>query len=282
MLFCSLFISFLKLDHLSSSHQIDCFEARFCDLSGSLYAELCDKDFKPRDVTRLIFSLPLGVNREVSGVISPNASGIGRKEDIHQLFEYLNRFLWNFIDYNLLEYIVTKVGSSNLKHSMAQYVKDISEFRQNITVSDLIECWKGRKECPENFCQVQIKVDMHPKECTLEHLNSLRISLCERYLPPLSEYALIHYKFEESSILLTWLISTELALVLIKRLNSSEESCTFFLNNRITMFSVGKVNLYPNSSGSSQHERKCQGIILIHGILAILSSYYNRKTVCNN
>ena len=247
----------------SSIHHIDCLEARFCDLSASLYAELCDKDFKPRDITRYIFSLPLGVNREVSGVVSPNASGIGRKEDIHQLFEYLNRCLWNFIDYNLLEYIVSKVGSSDLKHSMAQYVKDISEFRQNITVSDLIECWKGRKECPENFCQVQIKVDMHPTECTLEHLNSLRISLCERYLPPLSEYALIHYKFEGGCILLTWLISTELALVLMKRLNSSEECCMFFLSNNITTFSVGEMKLYSNSGDSLQHKRKNNVIIPI-------------------
>ena len=270
--FFPLFICFLKLGRKkSSSHQIDCFETRFCDLSASLYAELCDKGFKPIDITRYIFSLPLGVNREVSGVVSPNTSDIGRKEDIHQLFEFLNRCLWNFIDYNLLEYIVSKVASSDLKHSMAQYVKDISEFRQNITVSDLIECWKGRKECPENFCQVQIIVDMHPTECTLEHLNSLRISLCKACLPPLSEYALIHYKFEESSVLLTWLISTELALVLMKRVNSSEECCMFFLNNSITMFSVGEVKLYPNSSGSSQHKRKNEVIFNYQGIITILA-----------
>ncbi len=226
--------------------QIQCFEERFCELSAALYMELCDKcengELKVRDITKLIFSLPFGLVRELSGVIKPPE--IVSNEDIHQLFAYFNKFLWNFIDYTLLNHIVQKVGSSSLKHDMSKYVADLAEFRKKTTVSELIEFWQGRKETP-CFCEVKVRLDIHPNECTLEDLNHLRIQLCERVLPPLSELALILCTVTGGSVVVTWQISADLAIILARKLMSSKECVKLFRSQKIILLRVGQVEIDP-------------------------------------
>lgn len=189
--------------------QINTLENQFCCLSSSFLEELTEKEMNAKDVKKHILSLPYRLKRELFYPISEHTLHITKKSDMSQLFFYLDATIWNFIDYTLLEHLVSIFGSDALQSEMETYVTNLSTFEKQTTVSQLIQCWPGRKEVPPNYSELTAKIDLKPDECTIEQLNSLRTGLRERFLPPLSEYALLHFNLNEGSILVKWLIPND-------------------------------------------------------------------------
>ena len=191
-------------------------------------------------------SLPYYLKRHIADLIKTHIREIRESEDIEELHCLLDSQLWNFIDYHLLEYLVNKLGSITLRSEMAEYMTELSNFMRKTTISSLIRFWPGRKESPPKYEKVSAKLDLNPNKCTLEQLNIIRTRLCNYFLPPLSEFAMLFYKVEEGSILVTWLIAKNLIPTLIKRLCSSE-CYKSFEEYHVVSLCIKEISVYPLS-----------------------------------
>jgi len=228
----------------STCSRIEELERWFSCLSSSTLEELTEREVDVVHIRKHVLSLPYKLKREISHIVSEHATNIRKKLNMDKLFVYLDATIWNFIDYSLLEHIIHLFGSSQLKSEMQSYVTELSTFKRQTTVSQLITHWPGRKEMPPTYCEMTAKIDLNPEECTIEELDALRVDLCEYFLPPLSEFALLHYNFEQGSVLLKWLIALDIVPALIQAICTPKGGAFCKVHN-IESLSIREVLIYP-------------------------------------
>ncbi len=179
-----------------------------------------------------------------------------------KLFFYLDTVLWNFIDYALLKYIIKHHGSPAIQQEMKEYVLELFNFQQKTTIAELIENWPGRNHIPPTHCNVSAKIDLDPKECTLLHLNELKNKLTETFLPPSSDFAMIHCNFSSGSIKVGWAIDSGLVSTLTNKIIYEIESSSFLETHLIVSLSIKGIQVYPLSI----HRAEGDGTTIITGI----------------
>ena len=55
---------------------------------------------------------------------------------------------WNFLNFDLLEHVVSKFGNENLECKMESYKCDLQSFRKATRLCDFIDCWPVQNETP--------------------------------------------------------------------------------------------------------------------------------------
>ena len=228
------------------SKAIESLEIEIARLAASFLEELVKSQINTKEICDRIFFLPYKLKRELSYPISERADDLRKKKTLHQLFTYLDGTIWNFIDYELLEHLIYLFGSDALRREMQSYTDRLQMFKSRTTISQLIEFWPGRKEVPLTYSEMTAKADLDPNECTLEKLNSVRKELRENFLPPLSEYALLHFKFNQGSVVVTWLIPNDLVPHFTNKI-CSRDSAVQLMELRISMLWIQGIVVYPIS-----------------------------------
>ena len=56
------------------------------------------------------------------------------------IWSILNLY-WDFLNYGLLEHVISNFGSEDLKQQMQDYVDELSTFKQTTRLCDFIESW---------------------------------------------------------------------------------------------------------------------------------------------
>ena len=188
--------------------------------------------------------------------------------------------VWNFIDYHLLEHVVSKFGGESLQHSLKQYVLDLEEFESQTTVQALIECWPtGRDFKPSKYEDATIKVDRDPKSCTVKELSEIRKGLCMKFLPPLSNLIMLHSKHSCGCFVVTWSLLSELATELKEAVRKDPSAHSFFTEHQILSLTVGGRNVY--TSGESLTQGTCNNNTLSYGDYKTSDPFRKRKLIYN-
>ena len=86
--------------------------------------------------------------------------------------------LFIFIDYDLLNHVIVKFGSVELKSKMALYIEDVKIFMRGTTVGDLIDHWPGCEVPDLTYAKLKAKFRDDPMTYTLERLNKFRRRFC--------------------------------------------------------------------------------------------------------
>ncbi len=177
-------------------------ENTLSDLAVSLMAELREKGIPAESVIDWCSNAPRSMNRE--GVID----ALGKKElkenkTLSSLFRFLGTQVWNFIDYHLLEFIISRLGSESLQQRMKDYVSRLQGFRRSTSMSSFIQSWSGRFQKPEDYDEVTATFNT---DCTIELVDQFRRQLQEKLLllPPLSKFcAMLYYKHKNGGFMVT-------------------------------------------------------------------------------
>ena len=113
---------------------------------------------------------------------------------------------WNFLNFNLLELVISNFDSEDLKHKMESYKHDLQPFRKSTRLCDFIECWPVHREpSPEvNIKRISVALNLDWNSCTLEHLDRVEGLLAStRNLP---KFAFFLKDIEPNPVIITWLI----------------------------------------------------------------------------
>ena len=144
-------------------------------LHEHLVNELSKGGISVDQVLRALTRLPFTFRKEYESTIQSMLYESVTEKIVHNLFYHLNP-LFTFIDYELLQHLVSKFGSQALKQSMVSYIAEVQLFKKVTTIGELIDCWPGLEVPvpPIDYTILRAKFADDPKSYTLEKLDSFR------------------------------------------------------------------------------------------------------------
>ena len=191
------------------------------------------------DLIDSLTSLPIALRNDFQSFIVGNLEALERVDSIRKVFHRLNPH-FTFIDYGLLEHIINKFGSRQLKSGMSTYIEKIQIFINDTTVQELMDHWPGVIEIPPCFEELRAVIDGDPSMYTLRQLDDLRKRFCNVTLLSKTVLILIGIK-RRSSFLLSWIIPS----ILLPRLKSViGELSSFFHVEQICSLTHNGQQLY--------------------------------------
>ena len=157
--------------------------------------------------------------------------------------------LFVFIDYDLLNHIISMFGSTQLKNEMSLYIENVQVFMRETTVGDLIDHWPGCEVSNLNYAKLKAKFKDDPMTYTLERLNKFRRRFCGQVRLSELLFCLISLESTES-FLATWIIPTVVVPELTEAIQQLDES--FYQEEHITSVFKDEEQLYPFTVNKSQ------------------------------
>ena len=215
------------------------FESRFCDLVYCTYETLADKRIEADRFHAYLMALDLSRSKEhrefINNLFKPGTT-------FHNLWGKLCGY-WNFLNFNLLEHVVGKFGSEDLKHKMESYVRDLQSFRKATRLCDFIDCWPVLGETPpkSDLRKFVVKMKHDWDRCTLEDLETLKGVITHKFFLP--DFALQLKKIETGSIIVTWFLPAPFVKTLQEAVRNT--ACDFFVEHKIEAVTIDGQDCYP-------------------------------------
>ena len=216
---------------------------QFNCLHECLVNEVSEGGISVGKVLQALTRLPLTFRMEYESKIQSMLPELEERQVIDNLFNRLNP-LFTFIDYELLQHLVSKFGSQKLKQEMTSYTEKVQLFKKHTTISELINCWPGLKVPPIDHELLRVKFAGDLKSYTLEKLDSFR----NRFFNELqrSEFVTVSIILmmvqPANSFIAVWFIPTVTVQELTEAISQIDR--TFFQTEQILELSLGERTLY--------------------------------------
>ena len=205
--------------------QVQLLEDEFADLVTEFVDYLVKNGTSIYDVKKYIRFIPRYVGASITPLWCKLKPEVEQIAEIDEFVEMLSLNLWNFLDYEMLKYLIMKCKIPHLSQEIESYVKKIKDFKRTTLVVPFIKCWKGRHQMddiPDSVVELTIKFDIKEDitKFTLSRLEVLRDCIVNKCVPLLSHFAsaMYYYKFSEGSICVSWLFPERFSLVLKNRI----------------------------------------------------------------
>ena len=216
-----------------------------------------EKNVSVETLLQSLTLLPISCKNEYEATIQKLLPDVEGKKTIPELLLRLNP-LFTFIDYNLLEYLVSEFGSEELKSNMKSYVEEVTFFMKTTTVGELMHYWPGREIYPEHFSILFAKISDDPKMYTLEKLNELRRSFCS--VLRLSEVLFNLMRIEaSSSFIVVWVIPNGVVSTVTEIFTRMDKS--FFETRHIVKVVLDEMLIYFSNGIEGKVSRLAQPML---------------------
>ena len=218
--------------------EFDCLHER-------LVNEVSEGGTPVKQVLRALTRLPFTFKTEYESKIQNMLPELEERQVIDNLFYRLNP-LFTFIDYELLQHLISKFGSQALKQEMTSYTEKVQLFKKHTTIGKLINCWPGLKVPLIDHKLLRTKLADDPKSYTLEKLDYFR----NRFFNELqrSEFVTVSILMlveSANSFIAVWFIPTVAVQELTEAISQIDR--TFFQTEQILELSLGEQSLYQRS-----------------------------------
>jgi hypothetical protein len=225
---------------------------------------LCDlkaKGTTADDLLDELTLLPVALRREYQDSIKKEMSEVESRasRSVRHVFHHLINPFSTFLDYKLLEHLISKLGTPKLKQDMECYVADVSKFKHETTVAELMDHWDGIENQSLNYTELKMRFGEDPMNCTLEKLDRHRKKFCSRY--KLSELVMILIHLKPGSFIAVWIVPTLLGNGLMEsiRLRHTKDK-----DDDILSFSLAGKQIYPPISGQpARYTVEVKNLIII-------------------
>ena len=238
----------VQLEKKSFRQSVEQLESRFSDLVYCTYLLLTDKGIEARHLRAFLTALDLSRRKE-HGEFVDNIFECGT--NFYDLWCKLCNY-WNFLNFNLLEHVINKFGSSDLKHQMKSYTCDLQKFRSATRLCDFVDCWPVTGETPptSDLQTFVVKMNLIWERCTLEDLETFKGVITHKLFLP--DFVLRLEKIKKGSITVMWFLPAPFvkpSLMAIRR-----TSIEFFLEQKIETISINGYDCFPSPiTGVSGH-----------------------------
>ena len=191
------------------------------------------------EVLQALTRFPLTFKTEYESKMRDMLSEFGKKK---VLFFCLSP-LFRFVDYELLQHLVSRFGSQELKLEMMSYTEKVQWFKKVATFDELMNHWSGFEVPTVDYNKLRAKFAYDPKSYTLEKLDSFRNRFYHKIRR--SEYVTVSILMllePASSFIAVWFIPTVAVQELTEAISQIDR--TFFQTEQILELSLGERILY--------------------------------------
>ena len=217
------------------------FESRFRNLHQKIRDELVAGRVDTSNVLGDLTLLPLKLKKEYDKPIQEIFPVLNEQKNINELFCRLNPLL-SFLDYALLEHIINKFGSDQLKKAIAAYGSDIQVFMQHTTIQQLIATsLPGEPKIPPGFELLKAKINEDATKYTLAEMNDLRRTFCAEIRLCEVVFHLVTLK-PSKSFIISFIVPSVLVPEVIESVRKLDNS--FFQRESIAFFYIRNGWLY--------------------------------------
>ena len=153
-------------------------------------------------------------------------SAISHADSIEEIFVLLNLYIWNYLNYHLLQHILKAYGDNETNRMMQDYVIAVDAFKRT---TSLREFWsiQSKRRCPEvpDTLRLELKkvVCTHRKltlESTLAEVEYFRRDLAQQYSLP--EFTTIIVGIDVGSVTTVWLMTLSAVTVLQEKIEKGD------------------------------------------------------------
>lgn len=250
--------------------RLDSLENKFSALNKQFLCDLEGKGTTADELLDELTLLPVALRREYQESIKKELHEVESSANgsirIRCVFHHLINPLTTFLDYKLLEHLISKLGTVKLKQDMACYVEDVSKFKHETTVAELMDHWDGIEDQSLNYTELKMCFGEDPVTCTLEKLDRYRKKFCSRY--KLSELVMILIHLKPGSFVAVWRIPTLLGNELTESMPKHPKDMFCDEEDVLSLSLAGK-QVYPVTS--DEHSG-CSGEVKNH---ACMNNYYH-------
>ena len=220
--------------------QVQYLESKFGDLIDRACGEVKGK-VEPHIFLSRVTYLPVSVRRQYQSFIEEKLTNIPPPVTFESIWSILNLY-WDFLNYGLLQHVINKCGSEDLKQKMQEYVDELSIFKQTTRLCDFIKSWPCRDDGPPEDClkKVVVKMKHEWSQCTLHDVESFKKALVHKFFLP--EFDIILQKAERGCVCVTWLTSPSIATLLQQNLANIETE--FFKKHGIDAVTIDGQGVY--------------------------------------
>ena len=214
--------------------QVQYFESKFRNFVDQAYQEVNSK-MDPSVFLSRFTCLPVSARTQHRSFIEEKLTNIPPPVTFVNIWTKLNLY-WDFLNYGLLEHVISNFGSQDLKHNMQEYIHELSTFKETTRLCDFIESWPCRDEYPpeDRLKKVVVKMQHKWSQCTLRDVESFKKALVNKFFLP--EFDILLQNAERGCVCVTWLISPSIATLLQQNLANIETE--FFKKHYINTMTI--------------------------------------------
>ena len=135
------------LDKHSVKQHVSQLEDRFLELTECTYELLVDRSIDVNRLRARLVSLDVSRKHEHQEFINNHLMNVDQKMTFTDLWARLGNY-WDFLNFDLLEHVINKFGSEDLKKEIKSYKHNLQSFRRSTRLCDFIDCWPVRGQSP--------------------------------------------------------------------------------------------------------------------------------------
>ena len=189
------------------------FRGRFNELKKATKKSLEKREISVVEIVDAITSMPSDDIEEHKQFLKENLKDLYESSDVAELFGRLSVLHWDYLSYQMLEYLVKEFGLE-VGREMEVYKQDLQRFRQKTPLALFCRSQKRRRRKPsEEFKKVVAEFDW-PHEVMLEVVEQFRQKYAYHY--NLRECAMMLAEICPGSFIVTWFIPESI----VKKLKS--------------------------------------------------------------
>ena len=136
--------------------------------------------------------------------------------DLNKMWFTLNGY-WDYLNYSLLEHIISKFGDCELQRQFQDYKKKLTEFHHRTRLRDFVG----------EYCEIlpdqklfALKLDERWDDCTLEDLEMLKANITQKFFLP--SFVLQLQEIRPGCINITWAVPHLIASALKETLENTD------------------------------------------------------------
>ena len=168
-----------------------------------------------------IIRLPGDLKKEHRLFVSKVKTELKKAESVEDIFFAVDDY-WDFLNYSLLEHIIDRHASDNIKTEMAEYAAQISAFRKKTRLDKFSKIYKRKeKKVDETFRTLVTEHDIRLSTTTLEKVEEIRHDVCSEL--SLEEFSLQLAAVAPGSLVITWLVPQSLVAYIQKSVKLSSQ-----------------------------------------------------------
>ena len=198
-----------------------------------------------QDLLHSITRLPGDLKSEHELFIEKKEEKLSKAKRVEDVFLTANRY-WDFLNYSLLQHVIDRHASDEIKKEMEGYAQEIAQFRKKTCLRVFSKVYKRKpKKADDQFKKLVSEHNIDWSTATLEDVEQFRNDICSEL--SLTAFSLQLAAVTTGSVVLTWLVPQSLVAHIQKTIALSSQAMR---KHHVTQLTVDGFITYYNHAGT--------------------------------